>query len=59
MCPLCLAAGSLYLAGGVSAGGVTTFLATKLLRKQPEPTASTTSTEQGEDHARTDDRIAR
>jgi hypothetical protein len=44
----------------VSAGAVTTFLATKLLRKRPEPTASTTSTEtEGDDHAATDDRIER
>ena len=45
MCPVCLAMSSLYVAGGVSAGAVTTFLATKLLRKRPEPTASNTSTE--------------
>ena len=45
MCPVCLATTGLYVAGGVSAGGVTAFLATKLLRKRPEPTASTTSTE--------------
>ena len=46
MCPVCLALSGLYVAGGVSAGAVvTTFLATKLLRKRPEPTASTTSTE--------------
>ena len=41
MCPVCLAMSGLYVAGGVSAGAVTTFLATKLLRKRPEPTAST------------------
>ena len=44
MCPVCLAASGLYVAGGLSAGAVTTFLATKLLRKQPEPIASGTST---------------
>jgi hypothetical protein len=44
MCPVCLAT-SLYVAGGVSAAGGTTFLITKLLRKQPEPTALTNSTE--------------
>jgi hypothetical protein len=60
MCPLCLATTALYVAGGVSAGGFTTFLATKLLRKRPEPTASTTSTEaEGDDNATTDDRIER
>jgi len=58
MCPACLAASSLYVVGGVSAGAVTTFVTTKLLRKQPEPTASTPSTEtKGNDHAKTDDRI--
>lgn len=41
MCPLCLATLSgLYVAGGVSAGAVTTFVATKMWRKRPEPTAS-------------------
>jgi hypothetical protein len=45
MCPVCLATTGLYIAGGVSGGGVTTFLATKLLRKRPEPTVSTPSTE--------------
>ncbi len=58
MCPVCLATSGIYVAGGVSAGGVATFLATKLLRKRPEPTALTTSTErEGDDHAATDDRI--
>jgi hypothetical protein len=58
MCPLCLAASGFYVAGGLSAGAVTTFLAAKLLRKRPEPTASTTSTEAEGDHrATTDDRI--
>ena len=45
MCPMCLAASGLYVAGGVSAGAVTTFLATKLSRKRPEPTSSTISPE--------------
>ena len=58
MCPACIAAMGLYVAGGVSAGAGTTFLATRLLRKRPEPNASTTSTEtQGDDHATTHDRI--
>jgi formate-dependent nitrite reductase membrane component NrfD len=57
MCPLCLTIG-LYAASGVSAGAGTIFLAAKLLRKRPEPTASTTSTEtEGDDHAATEDRI--
>ena len=61
MCPMCLTAGCLYVAGGVSAGGAATFLAAKLLRKRPEPTGSTTSTEKqkGNNHAETDDRIER
>jgi hypothetical protein len=42
MCPACLATG-LYVVGGLSAGGVATFLAAKVLRKPPEPTESTTS----------------
>jgi hypothetical protein len=41
MCPACLALSGPYVAGGVSAGAATTFLATKLLRKRPEPSAST------------------
>ena len=45
MCPVCLAAGGLYVAGGLTTGAVTTFFAIKLLRKRPEPTASITSTE--------------
>ena len=31
MCPVCLATMGLYVAGGVSAGGITTYLAAKLL----------------------------
>ena len=44
MCPACLATG-LYVVGGLSAGGVATFLAAKVLRKPPEPTKSTASAE--------------
>jgi hypothetical protein len=58
MCPVCLTTVGLYVAGGVSAAAGTTFVAVKLLRQRPEPTASTTSTEtEGDDHAATDDRI--
>ena len=32
MCPVCLAAMGLYVAGGVSAGGITAYLATRVLR---------------------------
>ena len=45
MCPMCIAAGCLYVAGGVSTGVVTTFLATKLSRKRLEPTSITRSTD--------------
>jgi len=45
MCPACLATGGLYLAGGLAAGAVTTFLATRLSRNRAESTASTASTE--------------
>jgi hypothetical protein len=34
MCPVCLATMGLYAAGGVSAGGITTYLATSLLRRR-------------------------
>jgi hypothetical protein len=50
MCPLCLAASCLYVAGGLSAGGATTFLAAKVLRKRPD---------EGDDHATTGNRIDR
>ena len=33
MCPVCLATMGLYVAGGVSAGGITTYLATRVLRR--------------------------
>jgi hypothetical protein len=60
MCPMCLAASGLYVAGGVSAAAVTTFLATKFFHRGPEPTASTTSIEtEGDDYAATADRIDR
>jgi hypothetical protein len=50
----------LYVAGGLSAGAGTTLLATKLLRKQPEETELTASTEtEGDDHATTDNRVDR
>jgi hypothetical protein len=34
MCPVCLATMGLYAAGGVSAGGITTYLETSLLRRR-------------------------
>jgi len=58
MCPACVAAMGLYVAGGLSAGAGATFLANKLLRKQPESAASTTSNRtEGAPHAATDDRL--
>ena len=33
MCPVCLATVGLYVAGGVSAGGITGYLATRLLSR--------------------------
>jgi hypothetical protein len=56
MCPLCLASG-LYIAGGISTGGVTTFLATKILRKRNRKPAPTIRPMQGERHATTENRI--
>jgi hypothetical protein len=34
MCPVCLATVGLYLAGGVSAGGLTAYLAARVLRRR-------------------------
>ena len=42
MCPVCLAMSGLYDTGGVVGRRRHDLLATKLLRKRPEPTASTT-----------------
>jgi len=39
MCPVCLATVGLYVAGGVSAGGITTYVATKLLRERRDQPA--------------------
>ncbi len=39
MCPVCLATMGLYVAGGVSAGGITTYLATRLLRRRSDQDA--------------------
>lgn len=36
MCPVCLATVGLYVAGGVSAGGITTYLASRVLRRGPD-----------------------
>jgi hypothetical protein len=56
MCPVCLALGGLYIAGGMSAGAVTTLLANKFVVKRRESTSSIIFTETEEDHAATDDR---
>lgn len=45
MCPVCLATMGLYVAGGVSAGGITTYLATGLLRRRRDEHESVTSTD--------------
>lgn len=42
MCPVCLATMGLYVAGGVSAGGITTYLAARLLRRRPDQQESLT-----------------
>ena len=45
MCPVCLATVGLYVAGGVSAGGITTYLAARLLRERRAQHESVTTTE--------------
>ena len=42
--PVCLATVGLYVAGGASAGGITTYLATRLLRRGPDQHESITPT---------------
>ena len=41
MCPVCLATMGLYVAGGVSAGGIATYLTTRLLRRGDQHTSIT------------------
>ena len=45
MCPVCLATMGLYVAGGVSAGGITTYLAARVLRGRRKQHESITPTE--------------
>jgi len=45
MCPVCLTTVGLYVAGGVSAGGITTYLAARLLRRRPDQHESITPTD--------------
>jgi len=45
MCPVCLATVGLYVAGGVSAGGLTTYLAARLLRRRRDQHESITPTD--------------
>jgi len=45
MCPVCLATMGLYVVGGVSAGGITTYLATRLLRRRRDQKESITPTD--------------
>jgi len=50
----------LYVASGVSAGGITTYLATRLLRTRRDQHESITPTDgNGDNQAETDDRIER
>jgi hypothetical protein len=60
MCPVCLATMGLYVAGAASAGGITAYLTTKILRRLSDPHESAFECN-GDDHDRTatDDRIER
>jgi hypothetical protein len=49
MCPVCLATVGLYVAGGVSAGGITTYLATRLLRRRGDERTITDTERRKED----------
>jgi hypothetical protein len=54
MCPVCLATVGLYVAGGVSGGGITTYLATGLLRRRRDQHESITPPEtEGNERGRT------
>jgi hypothetical protein len=44
MCPVCLTTFGLYVAGGLSAGGFTTYLATRLLSKRGDQQAGAIET---------------
>ena len=65
MCPACVAAMGLYVAGGLSAGAGATFLATRLSRKHREANRlgsrlrgnDNTLDTQGDEHAASEDRI--
>jgi hypothetical protein len=63
MCPLCLTATGLYVAGGLSSGAVGTILVTRILRKRilpnrPEAAESPTRAEAASDrHAYTGNRV--
>lgn len=49
MCPVCIATMGLYVAGGVSAGGITTYLTTRWLRGRRAQRESVTTTERREE----------
>jgi hypothetical protein len=49
MCPVCLATMGLYVAGGVSAGGITTYLAARLLCRRRDRHESVVPTERREE----------
>ena len=65
MCPACVAAMGLYVAGGLSAGAGVTFIATRLSRKQRESAGlnsrlranDTPVNTEGDQHAASEDRI--
>jgi hypothetical protein len=51
MCPVCLATMGLYVAGGVSVGGITSYLATRLLPKGPNDEGHSKEGEKSDDKA--------
>jgi hypothetical protein len=55
MCPVCLATMGLYLAGGISAGGITTYLTARVLRERRHQHESITPTDTLEDRRKSDD----
>jgi hypothetical protein len=62
MCPLCLTATGLYVAGGLSTGAVSTILVTLILRQRilpnrPEAAESPPRAEGASGHAYADDRV--
>ena len=52
MCPACLTTFGLYVAGGLSAGGFTTYLATRWLSKRGDQQAGEIGTPEERSEAR-------